>query len=37
MTPTPQADNQLDSMLKENRSFPPSDQFAEQAVATATR
>ncbi|GAB3192830.1 acetate--CoA ligase [Nesterenkonia suensis] len=37
MTPTPPADNQLDIMLKENRSFPPSEDFAANAVATADR
>lgn len=37
MTPTPPADNQLDSMLKETRAFPPSEEFAAHAVATADR
>ena len=37
MTPTPQADNQLDSLQKETRSFPPSEEFAAHAVAKADR
>ncbi|HIW99022.1 MAG TPA: acetate--CoA ligase [Candidatus Nesterenkonia stercoripullorum] len=37
MNPTPPADNQLDSLQKEERSFPPSAEFAAHAVATSER
>uniref|UniRef100_UPI000525EDC7 acetate--CoA ligase n=1 Tax=Nesterenkonia sp. F TaxID=795955 RepID=UPI000525EDC7 len=37
MTPTPPADNQLDTLQHETRVFPPSPAFAADAVATAER
>ncbi|WP_374761859.1 acetate--CoA ligase [Nesterenkonia aerolata] len=37
MTPTPASENKLDSMMKEDRTFPPSEEFAADAVATAAR
>lgn len=37
MTPTPPADNQLDTLQHETRVFPPSSEFAADAVATTER
>ncbi|MDO5493944.1 MAG: AMP-binding protein, partial [Nesterenkonia sp.] len=37
MTPTPASDNKLDSMMREDRTFPPSEEFAADAVATSER